>query len=353
VVKLLWKIACVCFACMAMAEVAFAAETAFIQATLGPEGSGSMLANVANGHPGEAWSWNVCAPDGSECASFGGGQAITTGATPGGHVFVATEAVSGASVTSPVWNGPTAAATPPSISGAVRANALVTPVVGTWTGGWIGDFDVTQLAACESPAGTGCTSLTDPDYPGGCPGAAAVIDAAFTGMYLRVADRVYGPNTTFSAEADSTPYEATVWPAGPTVSVAMAGQILAATGARESACGPPPIEERQQQPSQLAPSQPPSTAPTAPVAAPKRRRAGVTVTRTGLVFVICPSACRIVTTIRRGPKRRLISAALKKRGTWKLRLSARSIARLGPGRAQLIVRVNGLLIARRSVRLVD
>ncbi len=334
---------------MTMAEGAFAAETASIQATLGPDGSGSMLANVANGHTGEAWSWNVCASDGSECVLFGSGQEMTTGATPSSHVFVATETVSGASVTSPVWNGPTAAATPPSIRGTVRANALVIPVVGTWTGGWIGDFDVTQLAACESPAGTGCTSLTDPSYPEGCPGGAAVIDPAFTGMYLRVADHVYGPNTTFSAEADSTPYEATVWPAGPTVSVAMAGQILAATGARESACGPPPIEARQQQPSQPPPT--PET-PTAPVAAQKRHRPGVTVTRAGVVIVNCPSACRIVATVRRGPKRRLISAALKERGTWKLRLSARSIARLGPGRAQLIVRVNGLLIARRSVRLV-
>jgi len=335
---------------MAMTEVAIAGEAAFIQATLGPDGSGSMLANVANGHAGEAWSWNVCAPDGSECIPFGSGQEIATGATQGGHVFVATEAASGASVTSPVWNGPTVAATPPSTSGAVRANALVTPVSGTWSGGWIGDFDVTQLAACESPAGTGCTSLTDPDYPQGCPGGAAVIDPVFTGMYLRVADHIYGPNTMFSAEADSTPYEAAVWPAGPTVSVAMAGQILAAAGARESACGPPPIEARQQQ----APEPPPTArTPTAPVAAPKRRRPSVTVMDTGLVIVNCPSACRIAMTVRRGTKTRSISATRKKPGIWRFRLSAGSIARLGPGRAQLILRVNGLLVARRSVRLAS
>ncbi len=335
-----------CCAVLVIPGVASGDEPAMIQATLAPDGSGSMLANVATGHPGEVWSWSVCAPDGSECAAFGSGQAITTGATPAGHVFVATETLSGASVTSPLWNGPDSPATPPHVAGEVRANALVTPVAGTWAGGWSGDFDVTQLAACTSAEGTGCTSLTSPTYTSGCPGGAAVIDPAFTGQYLRVADQVYGPNTAFSLAALSSPYGASVWPAGPTVSVAMAGEILAQTGPREASCGPPPIG---QQPG--SPEAPPRREAARPPVDPLHHRPSVTLTHRGVVFVRCPSACRILTTVRRGARKRSIAKALRRGGGWELHLSAPALAGLGRGRAQLSVRVDGALIARRSVRL--
>lgn len=45
-----------------------------------------------------------------------------------------------------------------------------------------------QLAACKDASGGDCVTLTDQHYSGGRSHEAAVIDRAFTGYYLRVAD---------------------------------------------------------------------------------------------------------------------------------------------------------------------
>lgn len=63
-----------------------------------------------------------------------------------------------------------------------------------WRGGWAGDAHFTQLAACANAQGTACTTLTDMHYPSRCANGAAVLDPAFTGDYLRVADQLVGPN---------------------------------------------------------------------------------------------------------------------------------------------------------------
>jgi hypothetical protein len=96
-----------------------------------------------------------------------------------------------------------------------------------------------QLAACVTAAGADCTTLTDPDFPGGCPNGAAVIDPEFAGQYLRVADRTYGPGTIFALQALASPYGPFAWPAAPTTAVAIVGRIAPASGPPTASCTVP------------------------------------------------------------------------------------------------------------------
>jgi hypothetical protein len=90
----------------------------------------------------------------------------------------------------------------------------------------------------------------------------------FTGEYLRVADQVYGPGTVFAAYALLSPYGASVWATGPTVSVAVVGQIMPAVGPPESSCGPPPRPKaKSEAPESAQPPQPPVKSPPSPTPA--------------------------------------------------------------------------------------
>ncbi len=249
-----------------------------IQAVLNADGSGEIYADAHSGHEGPVL-WQVCVAGGLNCQSFGEGDSVNTGSAPANSVFIATEALTQYEATSPTWYGNVSLATPPAINGAIRANALVTPVQGTWDGGWERDFQQTQIAACKTAEGTDCTALSDPSYRG-CPDEAAVIDPMFTGQYLRVADQVDGPGTFFADLALTSPYEASVWGAGATVSVAVVGQIMAATGPPESRCGPPARPNtKSEAPAGPRPSQPPVKSlprPTAPTTDPKPRYPSLT-----------------------------------------------------------------------------
>lgn len=208
--------------------------------SLNSDGSSEMAA-WGNG----PWSWQACTgPGATDCAPFGSGQSIGTGTAPPGTVFVATS--SDHTATSPEWQGNVVSMSQPGVEGAVRANAEVTPTLGTWTGGWassVGTGDTTQLAACAKADGTGCTSLTDDGYIYGCPRGGAVIDPLFTGWYLRVADRRYQSNypSTLIMIVSWWPYGAPIWQAGPTTSVAVVGRIGPAIGPRVTSCGGPPL----------------------------------------------------------------------------------------------------------------
>ena len=149
----------------------------------------------------------------------------------------------GATTTSPVWRGRPSPLTPPSIRGALRANELVTPVPGSWRGGWSGDLNLTQLAACRTRQGRHCTTLTHTNYLYPCPRGAAVLDPAFTGQYLRVANLRIGPNTGMLDYGVGSPYGHEIWVADPVTSVAIVGRIVKATGPREDACGAPPLSQ--------------------------------------------------------------------------------------------------------------
>jgi hypothetical protein len=116
-------------------------------------------------------------------------------------------------------------------------------VPATWSGGWEGDFDQTQLAVCETSGGKRCISITEPKYVDGCRHHAAVLDSAFAGKYLRIADRRYGPGTVFTLEAATSPFGHPIWKANRSTSVAILGRIKQATRPRSAECGPPPLSE--------------------------------------------------------------------------------------------------------------
>jgi hypothetical protein len=290
-----------------------AASGASIQVVLQPDGTGQL---VANAEGADQWSWQVC---GSECAPFATGQVITTGTAPAGVTFRASSSL-GATALSPTWGGAVTPASAPSVTGHVRANELLTPVAGAFNGGWAGGVDETQLAACKQPAGTECTTLTDQYYTKGCPNGAAVIDPAFTGQYLRVADRALGPDPIYPEYADSSPYGHEVWAAGPTVSVAIVGKITPATGSRTAECGPPALP-----------------APTGSLG------------QNGTATVRCPERCTVVLTARRGSHVVRVTRRLERAATVSLRLPMRSVRRLGH-QVTLTLQVDGELLAKRKIK---
>jgi hypothetical protein len=251
------------------------------------------------------------------------GPEVSTGAAKPNTVFVAT-ANGGATARSPVWHGNVSAIGPPGVSGAVRANALVTPVAGVWGGGWDGDGDLMQLSACTGPDGTNCTALTNPPYYQGCRKAGAVIDVAFTGRYLRVADQRLGADTVFAAIALRSPYGSQIWAAGPTTSVAVVGRIAPASGPRAAPCGPPPL---------LA----------------------ATLSRQGVASVRCGLGCTVVLQARRRTRlhayRVRLERALPAPGRVTMRLPADALRRLGRGRVTFSVEIDGTPFAARTVNL--
>ena len=142
---------------------------------------------------------------------------------------------------SPVWRGRGTNARLPAVRGSVRANELVTPVLGKWRGGWAGGADWSQLSACKTRRGRECTTLTDLHYPSACPDGAAVLDPVFTGRYLRVADMRLGPEPVMLNYAVGTPYGQVVWKRTRQTAVAIVGKIAPALGPRTETCGAPPL----------------------------------------------------------------------------------------------------------------
>jgi hypothetical protein len=218
-----------------------------IQAFLTKSGAG-MIVNSQWNPPTETWSWSICDAAGASCRPFAAGRNVEFPAAPAGSTFRAT-ANDGPTALSPVWKGPLQQATAPSVTGAIDANGLVTPVPAAWSGGWAGDDvgrdgDFTQLAACATSDGRECTTLTNREFGGGCPHGATVLDPIFTGAYLRVASFVTGPDPIFAEVAYSTPYGKRVWQAGSTTAAAMLGKIAPASHPRREPCGPPPLDPR-------------------------------------------------------------------------------------------------------------
>jgi hypothetical protein len=299
-------------------EPAGAATNVSMQALLNADGSGRLFVNEAR----EGWSWETCTADLASCSFFGTGRDISTGGAQPETVF----RVSGGGDTglSPIWHGNLTVLKPPSGRGTVRVNQLIEPAPAIWGGGWDGDFDHMQLAGCKTPAGTRCTPITDPSYPGGCRDGAAVIDRAFTGDYLRVADIRYGRGTAFTLQAVGSPYTQEAWGADGQTAVAMIGRIGQAIGRRTATCGPPPL-------------------------------IGATISDAGFVTVNCGLGCHAALIARHGRRRaratRTVPHPLSPRlvPPHGLSLSRHDVERLGPGRTRLVVRIDGERIARRTV----
>lgn len=304
---------------VALASPAEAAEKALVEAFLTEDGGGELWAQETE-REGHGWKWEACDVHLSSCVPYAakGNEATTANAMPE-TIFRATSSA-GLSAVSPVWHGNVRAVEPPTVHGEVQANQLVRPIPGRWNGGWAGDYDWMQLAACKTAIGEGCTTLTDMHYNGGCAHDAAVLDRAFTGYYLRVADRRVDRNAGIALYAISTPYAGELWEPGPLISVAMVGRIGPASGPRAAKCGPPPIVER------------------------------AAILKSGEALISCVLGCKAtLVAARRG---RQVKAHSRVGAAGKtLRLSTRKLMHLGSGRARMVVFLDGKRAAHRSVHL--
>jgi hypothetical protein len=308
----------------ASAESPAAEQKVGVSALLNVDGSGRLYVNSPPGPFSPDWSWESCTSDLSTCQPFATGGDIGTGSASPNTVFrVSTGGTFGLS---PVWHGNLGVITPPSVSGALRANELVTPNPAVWSGGWEGDFDQTQLAACATPTGEGCLSLTEPKYVRGCRHEGTVLDPAFTGKYLRIADSRYGPGTLFTLEAAVSPFGHAIWKASGSTSVAMLGRIKRATGRRSAKCGPPPLTE-------------------------------ASISAEGVATIGCGLGCHAMLIAKRGKVRaRTIrnvppTRPLGFERSLTLKLSPRALKHLGLGRAHMTVRIDDRQAATRTVLL--
>ncbi len=301
-----------------------AAENARVSVTIRPDGSGGMVANSVTNPADEVWRWEACDTSLSRCQPFSEGRIVGTGAAPAETIFRVTSSY-GASALSPVWHGVVSPAASPSVSGAVRANQLVAPLPGGWTGGWDGDGSYTQLSACPARASAGCIPITDPDYVDGCKGGAAVLDPAFVGRYLRVAEWRHGPNP-ISHLLPAWPLMEEPWDSSPVVNVGFVGRIKPAVHPRRAGCGIPPLVE-------------------------------ASLSRAGVGSVICLLGCR-ATLVAHGSKRslRILRRLSKVRYAppqgpppMRLRFDESEIASLGKGPVRFLLRVNGRRVASRTL----
>jgi hypothetical protein len=280
------------------------------------DGSGLMIANSTNPAT-ETWSWEVCLRDLSYCAPFATGQTVSTNGAPARTKFRATSSL-GAVALTPAWNGNAKPVSAPSATGRIRANELVTPVPGAWAGGWDGGVHITQLAACTDRAGTECIVIADRSYVGGCPDGAAVIDPAFTGDYLRVADNFYGPDPISPGVAVGR-YHAERDLANPTTSVAIVGRIALATGPRTETCGP-------------------------------GEHKPVRIDRHGAAIAQCLRPCSVTLTARGEDEFLRRGRDLPSLRSAKLSFRPRALIRLEGHRVRITAEVDGERVARRTIR---
>jgi hypothetical protein len=306
--------------CAGLVPASLAAESASIQSFLNKAGGGGMIANSQTNPDDETWSWEACSVDLVTCKPFAQGRIVHTAGTPTPSVFKAISSY-GATTLSPRWNGRASAVSPPTVSGTVRAGEIVLPLPGRWRGGWDGDYDWTQLAACRGPEDEGCTTLTDMHYIDGCRNGATVIDPKFTGMYLRVADQRVAATSGILDYGRETPYGPYIWPESPTVSVAMVGRIAPAKGPAATECGPPLVE--------------------------------ASISRRGVATVRCEETCRATLVARQGKRQARASrkVAFRKRDATapSLRLRSTQLREFKSGAIHYLLKVDGWRVASRTL----
>lgn len=306
--------------CVGLVPASLAAESASIQSFLNEAGGGGMIANSQTNPDDETWSWEVCSVDVETCTPFAQGRIVHTPGAPTPSVFKATSS-HGATALSPRWNGRASAVLPPTASGTVQAGEIVLPLPGRWRGGWKGDYDWTQLAACKGPEDEGCTTLTDMHYIDGCRNGATVIDPKFTGMYLRVADQRVSAGTGILDYGRETPYGPYIWPESPTVSVAILGRIAPAKGSAATGCGPPLVE--------------------------------ASISRRGAGTVRCEATCRATLVARQGKRQahtsRKVASGRRDAAAASLRLRPTQLEGFKPGAIQLLLKVDGWRVASRTL----
>jgi hypothetical protein len=287
------------------------------QVLLNADGSGQIFMNDQSSP-----EWKACKPDLTSCTLFAKGS-FSTGDAPPETVFWG-----GEDLLTPLWKGNVHATAPPSVTGAVRADHVVTPIAAQWGGGWENDWDQLTLSICRTAAGQQCVTINHEGGVGECgAGGATLIDPAFAGWYLQVVDRRYGADTAFAGVGHPFYYWAPEVIGGPTVSVALVGKIAPATGPPRAGCSSPP-----------------------PFSA--------LITRKGSAEVGCPIvACHAELIARRDRisvrmVRRLVPAPGSGRGgSATLRLRPSALKRLPRGPVHFTVKINGRVLARRTLRL--
>lgn len=286
------------------------------QVLLNVDGSGHIFMN-----DGSSPSWQVCRVGLTDCTQFATGNFETDDAPPGSVFW------GGGDLVTPLWKGNLRELTPPSVRGRVRGNEVVTPVPGTWEGGWEDDYDSLSLSICTTASGHHCLQVNHEGPERSCgPEGATLIDPAFAGRYLRVVDRRYGSGTVFAGVGHSSYYPISKVEPGATVSVETVSRIAQATGSPSVDCGAPPL----------------STA---------------SISSAGSAEVTCRvTGCRAVLVARRdgrqaSVKRKLPPTPILGGKPAKLRLGPRALERLGSGPAKVTVEANGGMIARRTVKL--
>ncbi len=189
------------------------------QELLAPDGSPYLLANAVPNGSLATPSWAVCPPGAASCTPAGvTNMAFRPGPEPAGTTFAASVAIGGVTSTarSDAWQGAVTATAPPTLTGAPRVGAVVTPHAGAWSGGWPGDFDRVRVEACRTRAGGGCTTVSDPQSVRDR--FAARIDPRFSGDWLFALDERYGRGTAFASVGFLWPFAIPPTPPGPAVS---------------------------------------------------------------------------------------------------------------------------------------
>lgn len=165
---------------------------------------------VANQRPvgGQPVSWRICTP---ECGTVvAGGEVFAPRPAGPGTVYEASTTVAGVTTTarSRPWGGPVASAAPPTLTGEPRIGRVVTPVRGTWTGGWGDETGAVGVRACPTAAGTGCREVVPRGaVPSNEP---TTIDPAYAGWYLGAYEVRFGAGAVFPAIAVLPPPFGTV-----------------------------------------------------------------------------------------------------------------------------------------------
>lgn len=287
-----------------------------IDTSLNPDGSGTLAIS-----PSEESSWEACNRE-LECTPFATGSQISTGNAPEGTIFKAS--VGGRAVLSPAWGGNVFLAKRPSLRGDVRANEFVAPLGGDWRGGWPGYLGITQLAVCRTPGDSDCIVLSNHRIPCmGMPGG-AVIDPAFTGWHLRLAEEIQpvGGHGVYSHPLDEPAF-----PASAISYVAIVGQIAAATGPAAMECGTP-------------------------------QQTQASISGEGVATVRCGAGCHAVLVAKR--KRRNLEFVrevaptplhLAPKDLPRLRFPQTALSRLGAGRIRIAVLIDGEWAAGRTIVL--
>ena len=284
------------------------------QVLLNSNGSGKIFMN-----DGSTPAWKVCRPDLTECAPFAVGS-FDTGGAPSGSVFWG-----GGKLVTPLWQGNLDETEPPSARGRVQGNAVVTPVAGTWSGGWADDYDALDLSICMTRSGRHCLQVNHEGPEKSCgPEGATLIDPAFAGRFLRVVDHRYGSGTVFAGVGHPPYYPIGKIEPSATVSTAIVGRIARPIGIPHARCGPPPLFT-------------------------------ATISEDGSAQVGCVLlGCRAA-LIAQSPKdeartlQRLSPAPSRSGSLTTLRLPESEVERLGPGPIQLVVKLNGMKFARRTI----